>query len=159
MLNKEFYLEDILKAALPLLGFEKGDWKSCRDMNCKDCKFCKLMKSCTTLKEEFLEQKVEVNQLGFTLQDENGDFIPIDDSNIFKILNTKRILIVSLKGYKSYLSHLHETVINTSVLSPFDEINETGIFYYNEKENKFEKIIETRNLIKEFLNTMMMYIQ
>lgn len=107
-------------------------------MSCKNCKFNRLIQSCVSLKEEFLKQKIQVSQLGFTLQDENGNFISEDD-NIFKILNTKRILIVSLKGYKSYLSYLHKITVNDCVLSPFDEINEKGIFYYNEKENKFEK--------------------
>jgi len=138
MLNKEFYSEEILKKALPLLGFVNGEWTSCHSMSCKNCKFNRLIQSCVSLKEEFLKQKTQVSQLGFTLQDENGNFISEDD-NIFKILNTKRILIVSLKGYKSYLSYLHKILINDSVLSPFDKINEKGIFYYNEKENKFEK--------------------
>ena len=152
MLNKEFYSEDILKTALSLLGFTKGEWKPCQDIDCKNCKFDRLKQNCISLKEEFLKQETQVNQLGFTLQDKNENFISTEDSNISDILNTKRILIVSLKGYKTYLSYLHKIIEDGYLFSPFDEINEEGIFYYNEEENKFDKVIETKKTLQEFLD-------
>ena len=55
MLNKEFYSEEILKKALPLLGFINEAQISCHNMSCKNCKFNRLVQNCVSLKEEFLE--------------------------------------------------------------------------------------------------------